>query len=90
MDKIGLVDDRNYLDTEASLASLASDIFKFYTKWEGKLLQYQELKKKEEKFGKNDSKQRMSSGSTTGINQVSAAAGSAGNEKASEKLAQGD
>ena len=75
------------------MASLASAIFNYYNKWEAKLLQYQEFKKKEEKFGKNDAKQRMSSGNqTAAINQVSNSA-SAVNEKtlfASEKSAQGE
>ena len=53
-------------DTQTSLASLAASIYSFCTKWESKLLQFQELKKKEEKFGKTDPKQRMSSGSASG------------------------
>jgi hypothetical protein len=72
------------------MASLASAIYSFCTKWESKLLQFQELKKKEEKFGKPDSKQRMSSGSTAGNNPATAST-AAVTEKAStaEKQAQG-
>jgi hypothetical protein len=58
------------LETQSTVSFLSASLYNSYTKWDGKLQQFQELKKKEEKFGKAEAKQRMSSGSTGGNNSV--------------------